>query len=121
MAGLIHKTFDSPEEVRSFDQGSGKLELINLDGGPVGRATFQPGWRWSTHMKPKAGTESCQVAHTGYVVSGRMKVVMDDGSEHEYAPGETFHMPPGHDAWTVGDEACVLLDFGGLTGYATSS
>ena len=95
MAGLIHKNFDRPEETRSFDQNSGKLELINLDGGPVGRATFQPGWRWSTHMKSKAGTESCQVAHRGYIVSGRMKVVMDDGEEAEYGPGDCMEVPPG--------------------------
>jgi hypothetical protein len=65
MAGLIQKSFDSPEEVRSFEQGSGQLELVNLDGGPIGRATFQPGWKWSKHVKPIAGTASCQAAHMG--------------------------------------------------------
>jgi mannose-6-phosphate isomerase-like protein (cupin superfamily) len=121
MAGLIHKTFDSPEEVRSFEQGSGKLELINLEGGPVGRATFQPGWRWSTHMKPNAGTESCQVAHTGYFVSGRMKIVMDDGEEAEFGPGDFMVCPPGHDAWIVGDEPCVAIDWQGSATYAKPS
>src|SRR5687768_13904253 len=77
MAGLIHKTFDKPEEVRSFEQDSGKIELVNLDGGAVGRATFEPGWKWSKHVKPIAGTDSCQAAHMGYFVSGRMKVAMD--------------------------------------------
>ena len=121
MAGLIHKTFDSPEETRSFEQGSGKLELINVEGGPVGRATFQPGWRWSTHMKPTAGTESCQVAHTGYFVSGHMKIVMDDGQEAEFGPGDFMVCPPGHDAWIVGDEPCVAIDWQGSTTYAKPS
>jgi mannose-6-phosphate isomerase-like protein (cupin superfamily) len=121
MAGLIHKTFDSPEEVRSFEQDSGKLELVNLEGGPVGRATFQPGWRWSTHMKPKAGTASCQVAHTGYFVSGRMKIVMDDGEEAEFGPGDFMVCPPGHDAWIVGDEPCVAIDWQGSATYANRS
>ena len=121
MAGLIQKTFDKPEETRSFDQGSGKLELVNLDGGPVGRATFQPGWRWSTHMKAKAGTESCQVAHMGYFVSGQMKVVMDDGEEAGFGPGDFMVCPPGHDAWIVGDEACVVIDWQGSATYAKPS
>jgi hypothetical protein len=69
---------------------------------------IEPGWKWSNDVKPLAGTDSCQVAHVGYVISGRMVVRMD----------EAFNMPPGHDAWTVGDEACVLVDFGGLKGYA---
>jgi len=70
-------------EVRKFEAGSGQLELVNLDAGPVGRATFQPGWRWSQHVKPIANPDSCQAAHTGYFISGRMKVVMDDGEEME--------------------------------------
>ena len=117
MPALEAKTFESPDEVREF-QAHGRVELVNLDTGPVGKGTFEPGWKWSNDVKPLAGTDSCQVDHVGYVLSGRMKLVMDDGSEHEYKQGEAFHMPPGHDAWTVGDEACVLLDFGGLTGYA---
>lgn len=117
MPTLEAKTFESPDEVREF-QAHGRVELVNLDSGPVGRGTFEPGWKWSNDVKPLAGTDSCQVEHIGYVLSGRMKLVMDDGSEHEYKPGEAFHMPPGHDAWTVGDEACVLLDFGGLDDYA---
>ncbi len=117
MSGLEGKSFDSPDEVREF-KAHGKVELVELATGPVGRRTFEPGWRWSEDVKPLARTDSCQVAHVGYVVSGRMSVRMDDGSEHEYVPGEAFNMPPGHDAWTVGDEPCVLLDFGGLKGYA---
>jgi hypothetical protein len=117
MPALEAKTFDSPDEVREF-KAHGRVELVNLDSGPVGKGTFEPGWRWSEDVKPLAGTDSCEVEHIGYVQSGAMKVVMDDGSEHEYHAGEAFHMPPGHDAWTVGNEPCVLLDFGGLKGYA---
>jgi quercetin dioxygenase-like cupin family protein len=118
MAGLIRMSFDAPEEVRRFEDGSGQVELVKLDSGPVGRATFRPGWRWSEHVKPIAGTESCQAAHVGYFVSGRMTVVMDDGEEVEYGPGDFAVMPPGHDAWTVGDEDCVFIDFQGFADYA---
>jgi mannose-6-phosphate isomerase-like protein (cupin superfamily) len=117
MSELEGKAFDSPDEVREF-KANGRVELVHLGSGPVGKGTFEPGWKWSNDVKPLAGTESCQVAHVGYVLSGRMTVRMDDGSEHEYQPGEAFNMPPGHDAWTVGDEPCVLVDFGGLKGYA---
>jgi quercetin dioxygenase-like cupin family protein len=118
MAGLIRKSFDSPEEVRKFEGESGQLELVNVEAGPVGRATFMPGWRWSEHVKPIAGTESCQAAHTGYFLSGRMKVVMDDGEEMEYGPGDFAVMPPGHDAWIIGDEPCVIIDWQGFADYA---
>ena len=118
MAGLIRKSLDSPEETRPFEEGKGKLELVNLDEGPVGRATFEPGWQWSKHVKPIAGTDSCQSAHMAYFVSGRMKVVMDDGGEMDYGPGDFAIMPPGHDAWTVGDEACVVIDWQGFADYA---
>ena len=118
MAGLIRKSLDSPEETREFADGKGKLELVNLASGPVGRATFEPGWKWSEHVKPIAGTDSCQAAHMGYFVSGRMKVVMDDGEEIEYGPGDFGVMEPGHDAWILGDEACVVIDWQGFADYA---
>lgn len=117
MSHLEGKGFDSPDEVREF-KAHGRVELVELASGPVGKGTFEPGWKWSEDVKPLAGTDSCQVAHVGYVISGRMTVRMDDGSEHEYVPGEAFSMPPGHDAWTEGDEPCILVDFGGLKGYA---
>jgi hypothetical protein len=117
MSALEGKSFDSPDEVREF-KANGRVELVNLESGPVGKSTFEPGWKWSQDVKPLAGTDSCQVPHVGYVLSGRMTVRMDDGSEHEYAPDEAFNIPSGHDAWTVGDEPCVLVDFGGLEGYA---
>jgi quercetin dioxygenase-like cupin family protein len=110
MAGLIRKSLDSPDETRPFEDGKGKLELVNLEGGPVGRATFEPGWQWSKHVQPIAGTDSCQAAHMGYFVSGRLKVVMDDGEAMDYGPGDFAVMAPGHDAWTVGDEPCVFID-----------
>jgi hypothetical protein len=115
---LEGKSLASPDETRQF-AAHGHMDLVNLEIGPVGRGTFEPGWRWSADVKPMAGTDSCQVEHLGYVLSGSMTVRMDDGQEHTYAPGEAFHMPPGHDAWTEGDEACVMVDFGGLAGYAT--
>ena len=121
MAELLGKRFENPDEVREFPAGMGKMELVDLNGHAVGRGTFQPGWRWSEHMKPMAGTDSCQVEHIGYVLQGRMAVTMDDGTEAEVGPGDFFHMPPGHDAWTVGDEACEMVDFGGLKGYAQPS
>jgi hypothetical protein len=117
---LEGKGFDSPDEVREF-KANGQVELVNLETGPVGKGTFAPGWRWSNDVKPIAGTDSCQVNHIGYVAAGSMTVRMDDGDEHTYKPGEAFHMPPGHDAWVEGDETCVLIDFGGLVGYAQSS
>ena len=118
MAGLIRRSFDSPDETRPFEQDMGKVELVNAEGGGVGRGTFMPGWQWSKHVKPIAGTDSCQAAHTGYCVSGRMKVVMDDGTETEYGPGDFAQIPPGHDAWIVGDEPCVFLDWQGFGDYA---
>jgi quercetin dioxygenase-like cupin family protein len=118
MAALEGKRFDAADEVRPFRDDMGAVELVNLSSGAVGYGTFKPGWRWSQHVKPIVGTDSCQVDHIGYVLRGRMVVAMDDGSEREFGPGDVFHMPAGHDAWIVGDEACELLDFGGLKGYA---
>ena len=118
MSGLVRRSFDSPEEVRQFEGGSGHLELVNLESGPVGRASFHPGWKWSEHVKPIAKTASCQAAHTCYFVSGRMKVVMDDGQEVEYRPGDFAIMAPGHDAWIVGNEECVVVDWQGFVDYA---
>jgi quercetin dioxygenase-like cupin family protein len=118
LAGLVRKSLDSPEETRPFEADKGQLELVNLDSGAVGRATFQPGWQWSKHVKPIAKTESCQASHMGYVISGRMKVVMDDGEEQEFRPGDFMICPPGHDAWIVGDEACVFIDWQGFADYA---
>ncbi len=118
MASLESKRLESPDEVRQFVDGKGRVDLVHLETGAVGRGTFEPGWRWSEHVKPLSGTDSCQVSHVGIVLEGRMHVEMDDGQGIEVGPGDVFSMPPGHDAWIVGDEACVMLDFGGLQGYA---
>lgn len=110
------KNLDSPDETREFENG--KMDVVNLGEVTVGRAVFAPGWRWSENVKPIAGTESCQVPHVGYVISGRMHVRMDDGAEQEVGPGYAVTIPPGHDAWTVGDEPCTILDFSGAERYA---
>ncbi|HTR88916.1 MAG TPA: cupin domain-containing protein [Solirubrobacteraceae bacterium] len=121
MAQLQAKQFNAPDEVRPFAADMGQVELVQLSGNAIGRGTFKPGWRWSEHVQPLAGTDSCQVQHIGYVLEGRMVVAMDGGDQLEVGPGDVFVMPPGHDAWTVGDQACVLLDFGGLSGYAKAA
>jgi hypothetical protein len=90
MAESVKKTFDTPDETRSFDKG--KLDLVNLGSQTVARATFEPGWRWSECVKPIAGTESCQGHHVGYVVSGLLHVVMDDGAEFEAAAGTAYEI-----------------------------
>jgi hypothetical protein len=111
-------SLDSPDEVRPFDNDSGQLELVNVSGGAVGRATFKPGWKWSKDVKPIAGTDSCMAAHAGYFMSGRMRVVMDDGTAEDFGPGDVMLCPAGHDAWVVGDEACVVIDWAGFADYA---
>jgi quercetin dioxygenase-like cupin family protein len=118
MASLEIKTLDTPDEVRPFAEEKGAAHIVNLGPGPVGRGVYEPGWRWSEHVKPIANTDSCQTSHLGYVLSGRMHIVMDDGVEGECGPGDAVHIPPGHDAWTVGDEPCVFVDFGQIQDYA---
>jgi quercetin dioxygenase-like cupin family protein len=116
-ATLLKKNLGSPEERREFIS-NGKVDIVKLNDVTVGRGVFEPGWRWSEHVKPIAGTESCQSAHLGYVLAGRMKVRMNDGQEAEVSEGDAFVIAPGHDAWTVGQQACELLDFTGMTAYA---
>jgi len=118
MSRLVRKSLNTPDETRPFEGGTGRLEVVDTEGGAVGRATFLPGWKWSEHVKPIAQTDSCQAAHTGYFVSGRMKVVSDDGEEMEYGPGDFAVMAPGHDAWILGDEPCVVIDWQGYADYA---
>ncbi len=110
------KSLNSPEEVRKFDMG--KVEVVNVAGATIGRATFEPGWKWSTCVKPIAKTNSCQAAHFGYQVSGTMTTRMDDGTEKTSKAGDVLNIPPGHDAWVVGNEAVVVLDFQGMVDYA---
>ena len=101
---------------RSFPKGT--LELVTLGNVTFGRATFQPGWKWSESSKAAAKTESCQAPHTNYHVSGRLRVRMDDGAEAEFGPGDVSVLPPGHDAWVVGNEPAVVMDITGMTEYA---
>jgi len=110
------KGLDKPDEVREFEKG--KVELVNVGGRMVGRAVFQPGWKWSTHVKPIAKTKSCEAPHFQYQVSGRMQVVMDDGTEYITKAGDVMNFPSGHDAWVLGDEPVVVVDFQGLVDYA---
>ena len=108
MAELEVRSQDQADETRPFVD-KGRVEILKLSGGTVGRGTFEPGWRWSEHVKPIAGTESCQSLHTAYCISGRMVVRMDDGTEKQIGPGDVVVIPPGHDAWVVGDEPCVQV------------
>ena len=110
------KNFTNPEETRTFPKG--RLDIVNVGGTTMGRARFEPGWKWSQDVKPIAGTESCQAAHLGNVISGEMTVVMDDGSTMRMRAGEAFSIPPGHDAWIEGNEPCVVVDFVGFADYA---
>jgi quercetin dioxygenase-like cupin family protein len=118
MAGMIRKNLDEPEETRPFQDGKGKLDLVDIENGGVGRGVYEPGWQWSKHVKPLVNTDSCQAGHTGYVISGRLKVTMNDGEEMEFGPGDYIVVQPGHDAVVVGDEACVMLDWQGHVDYA---
>jgi mannose-6-phosphate isomerase-like protein (cupin superfamily) len=112
------KNIDKPDDTRTFDKGH--LDAVTLGEVAFGRAIFEPGWRWSESVKPIAGTDSCQVHHNGYIVSGSLHVVMDDGTEIDVNPGDVFVCPPGHDAWVTSDEPCVAYDFspGAIATYA---
>ncbi len=116
MANAEQKAFTSPDETRPFPKG--KVELINIGGGVVGKLTLEPGWRWSEHVKPIAGTEWCQAPHFQYHAVGRIGIKMEDGTEFEVGPGEITALPKGHDAWVIGNEAVVLIDFFGASNYA---
>ncbi len=113
------RNIDSPDETRPF-QAHGKVDVVTLGDFTLGKGVFEPGWRWSEDVKPIAGTESCQTRHTGICVSGSMVVRSDDGVEIGIEPGDVFVLEPGHDAWTVGDEPCVLYDTG-IAAYARPS
>lgn len=116
VATLAARGFTEPDETRTFPKG--RLELVRFGASAVGRMTFEPGWRWSQCLGPIAGTRLCEAGHLGYVLSGRMRVVMDDGASGEAGPGDVFIIAPGHDAWVVGEESVVLLDFGEAGDYA---
>ena len=114
-----HVSFEKPDEVREFPNG--RAEIVKAGGGTIGRLVQEPGWRWSNDVKPAAGTESCEAPHFQYHVSGRLAVRMDDGTEFVAEPGDVTSLPSGHDAWVVGDEPVIVVDWFGATDYAKSS
>lgn len=117
MLDVILKRFDSPDEVRHFPRG--RFELVTLGGMTIGRATYEPGWRWSEHVGPAAGADRCTVEHVGMVIAGHATAAMADGTVHHLTPGTLFYIPPlPHDSWVVGDEPYVSLHLLGGTGYA---
>jgi hypothetical protein len=118
MAAAERKDLSSPDETRAFERGL--LELVEIGGGIVGRLTLEPGWRWSEHVKPIAGTELCEAPHFQYHLSGVLHVLMADGTEFDAHPGEVTALPSGHDAWVVGDQSVVVVDWHGASNYARS-
>jgi hypothetical protein len=116
MAKMEGKSLNRPDEVRTFDKG--KLEIINIGGRTVGRATFQPGWRWSNSVKPLVNTKSCEAPHFQYHMTGTLRVKMDDGAERDFKAGDVSLLESGHDAWVVGNEPVVIVDFQGMLDYA---
>jgi hypothetical protein len=114
--GTILRRFEQPDEVREFSKG--RFELVTLGGMTIGRATYQPGWRWSADVGAASGESLCQVEHVGLVVSGCATAAMADGTIHEMRAGDLFYVPTGHDSWVVGDEPYVSLHFLGASDYA---
>ena len=117
---MISRNLDrKPDDVRKFTNG--KVDLANLGDTVVGRITLQPGWKWSNDVKQIVNTNSCQLPHTQSVISGSLRVRMDDGTEQEFGPGDAMYVPPGHDAWVVGNQPFVAIDFTGMKEYAAST
>ena len=116
MATFEHRDFSAPDETRTPDKT--KVELVNLAGGQIGRYTFQPGWRWSECIKPVVNTDTCQVEHVGYCISGSIHVTYADGTEGDVVAGEVYRIGPGHDAMVGGPEPCVTVEFQGAANYA---
>jgi hypothetical protein len=116
MKNIMVRKFEAPDEIRHFEKGT--FEVVKIGSQTVGRASYDPGWKWSEHVGPAAGTASCEVEHVGLVVSGRCAVLMNDGTLIELGPGDLFHVGPGHDSWVVGDEPYVSLHFLGAEQYA---
>ncbi len=111
-----HKSFRAPGETRELPRG--RDEILNVGGGQIGRLVFQPGWRWPNDVKPIAGHASCEAPHFRYHVSGLLAIRMDDGAEFTAGPGDITTLPSGHDAWVVGDEPVVAIDWSGAGTYA---
>lgn len=119
MARLQRKRFTEPVDVREFPRG--RVDVVELDDVVIGRMSYEPGWRWSVDVKPVAGTDQCQYHHLGVTLSGRLRVGMPDGTELEVGPGDVFEFPPGHDAWVVGDEPWVSVDFAAMRNYGRTA
>ena len=117
MARLQRKDLANPDEVREFPGGS-RVEIFQLEDVVVGRTVWLPGWRWSEVVKPIAGTELCEYHHLGYSISGRFRVAMPDGTEMEIPPNHVYEIPAGHDAWVVGDEPWIAIDWAGMRSFA---
>jgi hypothetical protein len=111
-----HKTFERPDETREFSHG--RAEIVAVGGVEIGRMIFEPGWRWSNDLKSVAGTDSCEAPHFQYHVSGHLAIRMDDGTEIQAGPGDVTSLPSGHDAWVVGDEPVIVVDWYGASSYA---
>ena len=118
MVDLMLKRFDQPDEVQEFDKG--RFEIVRIGGMTIGRASYEPGWRWTEHVRPVVGTPTCEVEHVGLVLAGRAAVRMNDGREIVLGAGDAFSVGPGHDSWVVGDEPYVSLHLLGATDYAAS-
>jgi quercetin dioxygenase-like cupin family protein len=116
--GLELINFDSPTEVRTFEKG--RFELYRVGPMTLGRATYEPGWKWSEHVGAATGETSCQIEHIGLVLSGQAAAKMDEGPEMVMRAGDFFYVPPGHDSWVVGDESYVSLHILGSEDYAAS-
>jgi len=116
MQETAHKGFGAPDEIREFPHGH--AEILSVSGDEIGRYVFEPGWRWSNDVKPIAGTPSCEAPHFQFHVSGHLAIRMDDGTEILAGPGDVTSLPKGHDAWVVGDEPAVVVDWYGASGYA---
>lgn len=117
MLDVLLKRFEKPDETRLFEKG--RFEIVRLGGVEIGRATYEPGWKWSIHVSPSAGTALCPIEHVGLVLSGVATVVFEDGRIVELRPGDLFHVPPvPHDSWVVGSERYVSLHFLGSANYA---
>ena len=119
MPGVESRDFSSPDETRTPDKTT--VELVNVGSGQIGRFTFQPGWRWSECIKPVVGTDSCQVDHVGYAISGNLHVTHEDGSATDIKPGDVYRILPGHDASVIGDAAFVGVEFQGAAAFAKPS
>ena len=118
MSTAEHKDFANPDEVRTF--ANGQVELLHIGGSDIGRLILQPGWRWSEHVKPIAGTDLCEAPHFQYHVAGTLRIEMADGTQFDAVPGQVTALPSGHDAWVVGDEPVVVVDWWGASNYAKS-